>query len=66
MGVAVDVAVGVGVGVAVGVGVGVTATVNTPGEISVIAPKLIGEVPALPKSAAETVVSSMFSLKLTV
>ena len=46
--------------------VGVTPTLNTPGEVSVIEPTVIVELPALPKSAASTVLASMSSLKVTV
>ena len=46
--------------------VGVTATVNTPGEISVIVPMEMLAVPALPKSAEVTVAASMSSLKVRV
>ena len=46
--------------------VGVSSTANTPGEVSVTVPTKESAVPALEKSAASTVPSSMSSLKVTV
>ena len=46
--------------------VGVTGTVKTPGVVSVTVPMVTVALPALPKSAAETVLASMSSLKVTV
>ena len=46
--------------------VGVTWTVNTPGDVSAIAPMVTAEVPALSKSALVTLVSSISSLNTNV